>query len=585
MPRALTYSVEERPPASSGKVSAGFWNWLFRPRAEQSFGRMEAVVLAIYSAVLAITIPFHEQWADEAQAWLIARDSSLFNIFYRRLHYEGTPGLWHLMLWFATRLHLPYGSINWISALCAATGIYVFLRFAPFPPLLRYILPFTFWLQFQYAVTARSYSLVPLFAFALCALFFREKPRPVLFALLAGLMANLSLYSALWAGILALLYAWRLWTQRRRGGRVPSLGPAVAVVCGMFLFALYTAWPAPDLLVRGDGAAVFAHSSPLRDKLIPPTPAPPGWNNKADFTLWFPKAAPDTTLYTRGNAFQRRLIKILHPTATSYRAQTWGHRISRLMIGLNALMFSISRSNLLGLALLVTCIVWLAMRRSLRFAIPLLLMFVLGVMTYINDHHAGLLFLSIVCALWLSWPERVPESKGELRTYQLLVVLLFAVAIEQAAWSAGAVRAEIREPFDPGRATARFLEANAAGKRVVGLGYETVSAIPFLPANPFLNQPTTYWMYSENFIYWKRIPNDLAMHPDFFIVGAQYLPPDSLADQIVPEFPPGKVNYAVNPAIMEQNGYRELTRFCGRIFMRGSSGVLYCNIVFVPAAR
>ena len=62
-------------------------------RKKYGFGRVEAAVLALYAVVLAVAIPFHEPWADEAQAWVLARDSSLWEIFRYRLHYEGTPAL------------------------------------------------------------------------------------------------------------------------------------------------------------------------------------------------------------------------------------------------------------------------------------------------------------------------------------------------------------------------------------------------------------------------------------------------------------------------------------------------------------
>lgn len=37
----------------------------------------------------------HEPWADESQAWLLARDLELKTLWFHELRYEGTPGLWH----------------------------------------------------------------------------------------------------------------------------------------------------------------------------------------------------------------------------------------------------------------------------------------------------------------------------------------------------------------------------------------------------------------------------------------------------------------------------------------------------------
>ena len=44
------------------------------------------IVLMAYSAVVLFTVRYHEKWADEAQAWLIARDLDL-----KTLWFHGTP--------------------------------------------------------------------------------------------------------------------------------------------------------------------------------------------------------------------------------------------------------------------------------------------------------------------------------------------------------------------------------------------------------------------------------------------------------------------------------------------------------------
>jgi hypothetical protein len=46
-------------------------------RKGSGFDRFDAVVLALYASVLAWGIYFYQPFVDEAQAWLIGRDSSL----------------------------------------------------------------------------------------------------------------------------------------------------------------------------------------------------------------------------------------------------------------------------------------------------------------------------------------------------------------------------------------------------------------------------------------------------------------------------------------------------------------------------
>jgi hypothetical protein len=66
----------------------------------------------IFSAILAIVGPHHEPWFD-AQAWLIARDATLWDLLAHRVRYEGSPGLWHLLLWFLSRAGMPFTWLGW----------------------------------------------------------------------------------------------------------------------------------------------------------------------------------------------------------------------------------------------------------------------------------------------------------------------------------------------------------------------------------------------------------------------------------------------------------------------------------------
>src|SRR5271170_2704698 len=83
-----------------------------------------------YALLVALTIHFHEPWADEAQSWLLARDASLADLWGRLLHYEGTPGLWQTLLHALIRLGLPYSAYGYVSAGLGLAAAYVLLRYA-----------------------------------------------------------------------------------------------------------------------------------------------------------------------------------------------------------------------------------------------------------------------------------------------------------------------------------------------------------------------------------------------------------------------------------------------------------------------
>jgi hypothetical protein len=209
----------------------------------------EWAALSTYTILLAYAIPFHEPWADEAQSWQLARSLSLRSLFQTYVRYEGSPGLWHLLLWILNCAHVSYAGLHWFCGVIAVTGSALLIFKSPFPRYLRLTLPFTYFLLFQYAVVARSYVLVPILLY-LIALFWKKSP--LLLALLLGLLANVALHAAMISGGLALVYAGSCLQ-----GRMPCASlsvrrrilPLAILVC-LYGFAVWTAWPPPDQAFR-----------------------------------------------------------------------------------------------------------------------------------------------------------------------------------------------------------------------------------------------------------------------------------------------------------------------------------------------
>jgi hypothetical protein len=205
----------------------------------------EWCALLSYCTVVGIAVPFHEPWADEAQAWQMARSLSLGHLFKTYIRYEGSPGLWHFLLWILSRAGAGFTTLHWVCAAVAAvaTGVLVFA--SPFPRYLKLALPFTYFLVFQYAVIARSYVLVPLLLFT-AAYFWKKSPITVAVSL--GLLANTSLHAAVISGSIAILFAVEqlqsgvLKNPRRRLTFLLS----AAIVLVSYSFAIWTAWPAHD---------------------------------------------------------------------------------------------------------------------------------------------------------------------------------------------------------------------------------------------------------------------------------------------------------------------------------------------------
>jgi len=225
--------------------------WLGQIRSKA----FENAILTGYAAIVASAIAHHEPWADEAQAWQLARNLSLHDLFVTYLHYDVHPILWYVLLRILNLMGISYSGMHWICGAIGVAGTALFLFCSPFPKYLRALLPFTYFLLFQYAVVARGYVLIPLL-FYLVAL--QWEKRIFSTAVLLGLLANVELHAAAISGGFATVY---LIEQLRDGAaKVPArrnrLIIFALILAFFYAFALATAWPAHDQQIWG----ITAHS-------------------------------------------------------------------------------------------------------------------------------------------------------------------------------------------------------------------------------------------------------------------------------------------------------------------------------------
>jgi hypothetical protein len=213
-------------------------------------GRATIGLWAIWLVYLFLTgagFVCHEPWRDEAQSWLLARDLDLWTLI-RHMPYEGTPPLWHLVVFPFAQSGLPYffqGLVHWIIA-GSAIGLWLF--HAPFPRAIKYLLPFSYFFLFEYSVVARSYGLLVLLLFAICAHYPRRHDQPWIHALLIALLAQTNIQSMGAAGALGLLFLWES-TQERPLDRPHFFALVLMVLSGLSVILMLI--PYPDQLYGG----------------------------------------------------------------------------------------------------------------------------------------------------------------------------------------------------------------------------------------------------------------------------------------------------------------------------------------------
>lgn len=141
--------------------------------------------IIVYAIIVLGMIIFHEQWRDEAQSWLIARDLDLFGLI-KQMKYEGHFLLWYLILMPFAKLGFPYITENIISCvICIITSALILYK-APFSRLKRNLIIFSYPMIYLYPIIARCYCLIPLAITLICILYQRkyEKPKSYLLAII-----------------------------------------------------------------------------------------------------------------------------------------------------------------------------------------------------------------------------------------------------------------------------------------------------------------------------------------------------------------------------------------------------------------
>jgi hypothetical protein len=183
---------------------------------------VDGLLLAAYAALTFWTALRHEPWTDEANPWLIARDTdwpSFFNILFH--NDDRHPSLWYFLLRLPARAGLPYFSqavLHWAIATAASA---LFLLKSPFPRPIRWLWLFSYYMAYEYAVVIRHYGLSVLLLFAVAAFYPRRFEKPLAYALLIALLFHSVYLVFATAALLTFLYAaesYRIRPFPRRAG-------------------------------------------------------------------------------------------------------------------------------------------------------------------------------------------------------------------------------------------------------------------------------------------------------------------------------------------------------------------------------
>lgn len=444
---------------------------IFKPRNLQDShnARTLALLLAfvLYIAIIAIVMCFHEPWFDEAQSWLIARDSSLTDIISVRPHYEGHPPFWNLLLAIAAKNGVPYEfGIKGIQLVCASLlGAWLIFK-SPFKSassLATFLIPFTYFACFQYGVTSRPYALLCL-SLLVAAHYWNSADSKTSSACKLAIslmfMCLLSVYGIAFAAGFTIAWIWRVFSKNiSKTLNFSSILHAIKATIASNLARLIS-WG----LIAIFGAANLALAWPAKNAFA--TRATIDGNSTIAKCFAFIFVMPSESMFTSfyGDISMRRMPFDFLPITicTIFSLAIWAFAIR------------------------------IAKRRKLLtvLVIPYLVLTIVAV-RYFTLHHAGLIFVFLLSILWISHIKEPLSTKDipaifikvaiftksalakikPINLYQnktkitenkafkinLLISIILAPSL---IWNAFACVNDILFDYSPSRAVAQYISSN-----------------------------------------------------------------------------------------------------------------------------
>lgn len=147
------------------------------------------VSLAVYMVITFIITMYHENWRDEAQSWMIAKNLSFVDIF-KQLKYEGHPFIFYYIIHIFAELGFEYRIVNMISWIIMSIVAYIILAKSPFNKINKVLILLTLPFIYQYVAFGRSYCLVTLFVILIAYLYNKKEKHPYIYAILISLLMN-----------------------------------------------------------------------------------------------------------------------------------------------------------------------------------------------------------------------------------------------------------------------------------------------------------------------------------------------------------------------------------------------------------
>ena len=390
-------------------------------RIENVSGKaLELATVVLFAVLHFVMTAFHEPWFDEAVSWQIARCATVSDILFKVPHYEGHPQLWHLILVPFAKLGLPYElSLAVVTLLFVGGAVVLLVYKSPFPRVIRCLLPFTYFIFYQYGVIARAYC-VMLFVFVCLAIVYpKRNVSPGRYAIALAALCGTSAFGIVMAGGIALAWLIEIWEEKKWDKRICWL----TVLFCVALFFVISVFPADD---------TFATNLVIDPK--------------------------------ERNPFWLRLFYMVFASLSDVLL-TDAYGEYSLLVTAKFDFVAILMAGILGALLLVLIFCYGKRKKTaFMFFLPYLSFGTFAAIVYMNVHHLGIVQFLFLFWVWISldkteergkvsWLEAIPEV-ARRRGLALGTCLCMCIML---GWNLSACFQEIEKEYAVGRSLSGYI--------------------------------------------------------------------------------------------------------------------------------
>ena len=194
------------------------------------------ITFFLFITVLSVMFFHHENWRDEAQAYLLCRDMNLYELF-KNIPYEGHPILYYLFLYPIVKLGIGPKSVNILSFIFMTISVYLILFKSKLNNIQKLCIIISYPVLYEFSIIGRSYSLLFLLLTIYGLLYPNREKHPIFLAVILGLILNTHLFMAGFVGInFFLFYIYKILKNKKKTKKEILIGFLIMLLFFCLLF-------------------------------------------------------------------------------------------------------------------------------------------------------------------------------------------------------------------------------------------------------------------------------------------------------------------------------------------------------------